>query len=181
MPNKIVIQLEAASLAEAAMNMIDGTDTALLMRILSDRLDAQGRVLMIHDKDVEPSPKSPPPANDKAVTDKVVTNKKAAEKKAVARAEAVAAAKEAATAEDDFADDAVEEGADAQEVVEGTANKLTIVDVRAALDKFRTDHGLVTARTIMQEVGGSSKLVEIDASKYATLLAALAKHTQPVA
>jgi len=181
MTTKLSLHLEAPSLAEAAAAILDGMDTARLVHILGERLNAQGRTLMIVDKDVEPSPKSPPPANDKAVTDKVVTNKKAAEKKAVARAEAVAAAKEAATAEDDFADDAVEEGADAQEVVEGTANKLTIVDVRAALDKFRTDHGLVTARTIMQEVGGSSKLVEIDASKYATLLAALAKHAQPAA
>jgi len=172
MPNKIVIQLEAASLAEAAMNMIDGTDTSLLMRILSDRLDAQGRVLMIHDKDV--GEKAPPPSTEKKPSKKApAPTVKAAPAKPEPAAEPAA--------EDDFADDAVEEGADAQEVVEGTANKLTITDVRAALDKFRTDHGLVTARTIMQEVGGSSKLVEIDASKYATLLAALAKHAQPAA
>ena len=172
MPNKIVIQLEAASLAEAAMNMIDGTDTSLLMRILSDRLDAQGRVLMIHDKDV--GEKAPPPP----------TEKKPSKKAAVPTVKVTPAKPEPAAepaAEDDFADDAVEEGADAQEVVEGTANKLTITDVRAALDIFRTNHGLVTARTIMQEVGGSSKLVEIDASKYAPLLAALAKHARPVA
>ena len=172
MANKIVIQLEAASLAEAAMNIIDGADTALLMSILSRRLDAQGRVLMIHDKDA--GEKAPPPP----------TEKKPSKKAAGPAVKATPAKPEPAAepaAEDDFADDAVEEGADAQEVVEGTANKLTIVDVRAALDKFRTDHGLVTARTIMQEVGGSSKLVEIDASKYATLLAALAKHAQPAA
>jgi len=169
MANKIVIQLEAASLAEAAMNMIDGTDTALLMRILSDRLDAQGRVLMIHDKDV--GEKAPPPSTEKKPS-----------KKAPAPTVKAAPAKPEPAAEpaDDFGDDdAAVKGVDAP--AEESGNKLTIADVRAALDIFRTDHGLVTARMIMQEVGGSSKLVEIDASKYAPLLAALAKHARPVA
>ena len=174
MANKIVIQLEAASLAEAAMNMIDGTDTSLLMRILSDRLDAQGRVLMIHDKDV--GEKAPPPSTEKKPSKRPIAVIKATQFKTAEKPTPVPAEQQ-----DDFDDD------DAQAVVEGAdaptedATKLTITDVRASLDAFRTAHGLVTARTIMQEVGGSSKLVEIDASKYATLLAALAKHAQPTA
>jgi len=167
----IVIQIESASLTEAAATMAGGMDTEALMSILSKRLEAQGRTLMVHDKDVEAKQPGPPPSKK---TNKVTIKNTATVE---AAAEAAKTVEEAKTAEEgnDF-DDAVVEGADVP-----SADKPTIVDVRAALDKFRTDHGLVTARTIMLEVGGSSKLVEIDAVKYAPLLAALARHTRPAA
>lgn len=54
-----------------------------------------------------------------------------------------------------------------------TASKYTMDDVRAALDACHKVCGLVTARAKMQEVGGSSKLVDIGPEKFGALIAAL--------
>jgi hypothetical protein len=57
-----------------------------------------------------------------------------------------------------------------------TAEEYTIETVRAALDAFKLKHGLVTARQIMVEAGGGSKLIDIPAENYGKLIAALNEH-----
>jgi len=79
----------------------------------------------------------------------------------------------------DAPDNAAVEGEDIvveEEAPAPVPTKLTLEDVRKHLDAFAKKHGLVTARTLMAEIAGGSKLVDIKPEKYASLIAALDKH-----
>lgn len=54
-----------------------------------------------------------------------------------------------------------------------TATELTIDDVKNALNAYSAVKGQVTARSVMQEVGGAAKLAEIPPTKYAELITRL--------
>lgn len=71
------------------------------------------------------------------------------------------------------------------EVAEGKAEadqaetpEVTVDDVRAALDIHKNLCGLVTTRQVMAEVGGSSKLLDIEPAKLPALLARLVGDTK---
>jgi hypothetical protein len=70
------------------------------------------------------------------------------------------------TSDDDF--DTDEDGP--------TAEEYTIEAVKDALNEFKVKHGLVTARQIMVDAGGSSKLIDIPPANYGKLIAALNEH-----
>jgi len=183
--SKINIRIEAATVSEAVASVVDSIDTAALITVLSKRLEANGRLLMIHEKgdDVAST------ANVAKPTEPASTKTKPAAAKPAAAKPAAAAAKPADTADadasggdwaEDAASEVIVEGADAGKPAAAKINgdgKYSMQDVRAKLDVFRANHGLVTARQIMVEAGGSSKLVDIPAAKYGALIAALDKHT----
>lgn len=162
-----------ATLAAAAAAVIEGIEVAVLISVLNKKLDEAGKLLMIVDK---------PDPSDTKQTEVRAEEPKPAKKKTTKGAPAPEP-ETVATAEqwEDFPA-ATENAATENAVIEGSdvpPDEVTTADVRAALDAFRVKHGLVTARTIMVEVGGSSKLVDINPSKYPALLAALTKFATP--
>jgi hypothetical protein len=181
----IHVNAQGATLSEIAEKFIDGADTATLIKVLSKRLEANGQLLMIHDKDGDaaevvspllPAPQ-PSPASDKQQKAAAEAKKKAAaEAKAKAKAEADAKAKaeldaQAAALVDNGGSDDFDTDEDGP-----TAEEYTIEAVKDALNEFKVKHGLVTARQIMVDAGGSSKLIDIPPANYGKLIAALNEH-----
>lgn len=172
----ITIHAQGATLKEIADKFIDGVETNTLISLLSKRLEANGQLLMIHDKGEiggdaavagmkqQAQTQQPSAASDKQQKAAAAAAKKKADAEAKAKADADAKAKadaEAAGGDDFGADDG-----------DGDAT-ITIQDVKAALDAFKAKKGLVDARRIMVEEGGSSKLIDIPAENYSKIIAAL--------
>jgi hypothetical protein len=175
----ITIHAQGASLREIVEKFVDGVDTDMLMRALSARLEAEGQRLYIEPKAgqhlqavQQPSPETteqPSAASDKqqkaaaaAAAKKAAKEKAEAEVKAKAEADAKAKAdaEAAAGGDDDFG-------------AEDSGGGITIEDVKNALNDFKAKKGLVDARRIMVEQGGSSKLIDIPAEKYPAIISAL--------
>lgn len=171
--SKVVVTIEGETWADVVDEVIPSVSSDMLVTELTKRLSAQGQMLMIIEKDqsanviAEPAAPAPAPAK----------------KNGKAKAKPVEV--KAAAAEEEFVDFPPTQEPETNAVIEGDDVKtdgdtsLTTADVRAALDAFRIKHGLVTARSIMVEVSGSSKLVDIPPTKYAELLAALQRHANP--
>src|SRR5262245_41711204 len=67
------VSVSGASMSDVVTQVLEVADTSTLITVLSKRLEAQGRLLMIHDKDVDakqPAPSEAPPKKPTAAKKK---------------------------------------------------------------------------------------------------------------
>jgi hypothetical protein len=174
------VALEAATIDDLHVKLANAIDTGALEVVLAQRYANQGKMFVVQPlqsmEQVVDERVKEAKADKRAKADKII--KEATEKPK--KAAKPAPEPEPEPEQTDWVDDNEDKQPGENAAVEGgdVTTELTVEDVRAALEDFRKKHGLVTARQIMLEEGGSSKLVDIPAANYRKLIAALEKHAE---